>query len=415
MNEVDERMAKNFSEHWVKSTRNRMEKILTKNIMPFWYPATIDKKNGGYYLNHDVYGKPLGDGPKMIVSQARMVWYFSRLYEAGWAGKEALQAVEHGFRFLRDKMWDAEHGGFFWEVDHQGKVQRPFKHMYGQTYGLYALSEYVIASKNAEALEHACKLFKLMEDHAYDERYGGYGELFNQDWSALKVDIQNPLAPGTSFKTMNTHLHLLEAFTVLYNATKDPLVKKRLTELIFILTNTVVRMKVGACTDLHNLDWSPVHGPQQDRISYGHNIEAIWLIIEACKVVDVPVGVLTNYFRTIYDYCIEFGLDKEKGGLYDNGQFNKPADRLGKVWWVQAEALVAMIYMYNLLKDQVYLKHFDKVLDWTEKYQVDWKNGEWFDTILPDGKPSGGKAYIWKAAYHTGRAMIEVLRLLDQM
>jgi len=413
--EVDEPMAKIPSDQWIKTTRNRLEKILTQNIMPFWYPATIDKEKGGYCLNHDVQGKLKGDGPKMIVSQARMVWYFSKLHEAGWAGKEALKAAEHGFRFLRDKMWDPKYGGFFWEMDPQGHIQRQFKHLYGQTFALYAISEYAFASGNGEALDTAKQLFNLMEKHAYDTTYGGYRELFSPDWSLLKMDMQTALAPGMNFKTMNTHLHLLEAFTVLYMATKDPFVKLRLTELILILSNTVVRMKVGACTDLHKLDWSPMQGPQVDRISYGHNIEAIWLIEEACKTVQMPVGVLTTFFRTVYDYCMEFGSDAEKGGIYDNGPFNKPADRLGKIWWVQAEALVTMVHMYNLFKDPVYLEHFDKVLDWTEKHQVDWKNGEWFDTVLPDGKLVGDKAHTWKAAYHTGRAMIEIIGLLDRL
>jgi mannose/cellobiose epimerase-like protein (N-acyl-D-glucosamine 2-epimerase family) len=403
------------SDQWIKATKSRVEKILTKNIMPFWYPATIDYENGGYYLNHDVYSKPLGAGPKMIVSQARMIWYFSKLLDAGWAGKEALQAAEHGFKFLRDKMWDKENGGFFWEVDPQGGVQQYFKHIYGQSYGLYALSEYAIASGNVEALDYARQLFKLMESHAYDETYGGYCEFFNPDWSLPKIDVKTDVAPGMNFKTMNTHLHLLEAFTTYYGATENSSAKQRLTELISILSNTVVRMKVGACTDLHNRDWSPVHGSEQDRISYGHNLEAIWLLGEACNKVQVPVRVLVNYFQTIYDYCAELGFDAEKGGVYDSGPINKPADRLAKTWWVQAETLVTSIYMYRLIKDRAYLEHFDKVLDWTEKYQVDWENGEWFDTVLPDGKPAGNKAHRWKAAYHTGRAMIEVLRLLDQL
>jgi len=408
-------MAKAPSGTWVKTTRKRLKKILTQNIMPFWYPATIDEKKGGYYLNHDVDGKPKGDGPKMIVSQARMVWYFAKLKEAGWAGKEALRAAEHGFRFLKDRMWDHKCGGFFWEMDPQGNFPMPFKHMYGQTFALYGISEYAIASGSSEALDFAREIFGLMEKHGYDAEYGGYREIFSPDWSLPKVDMKTDVTPGMDFKTMNTHLHLLEAFTVLYQATKDPLVMRRLGELILILCNSVVRMNVGACTDLHKRDWTPVHGPMADRISFGHNIEAIWLIEEACKVAYVPIGPLTEYFRTVYDYCIKYGLDAERGGLYDSGPFNKPADRLGKIWWVQAEALVAMARMYNLLRDPVYLEHFDNVLDWTEKHQVDWKHGDWFDTVMPDGRIVGDKAYPWKAAYHTGRAMMEIISVLDHL
>lgn len=407
-------MSLEFSEKWRGDTRARLEKILTENIVPFWYPATVDKEHGGYRLNHDVYGKPMKGGSKMIVTQARMVWYFSKLYNSGWGGKESLQAAEHGFRFLRDKMWDEKYGGFYWETDLEGNVPKNHKHMYGQGFALYGISEYALASKDPEPLNLANELFSLMEKHAYDKTFGGYQEFFSRDWSAPEA-ADGILATMLGVKLMNTHLHLLEPFTTYVKVSKNELAKKRLNELIFILSNSVVRMKVGVCTDLHDSSWKPIHGPQQDRVSYGHNIEAIWLIVEACRECGIPDAILSNFYRTIFDYCIEYGFDNKKGGLYDSGPFNMPADRLSKVWWVQAEALVAMAYMYQMMRDTRYLELFEKVLNWIEKYQVDWKNGDWFNVILPDGKPMLNKADIWKSAYHDGRAMIEVLSILDKL
>jgi len=380
--------------------------------MPFWYPQTLDNEKGGYHLNHDVHGNPRKGGTRMIVTQARMVWYFSKLYNKGWGGDECLQAAEHGYRFLRDEMWDEENGGFYWQLDSEGKILRPNKHMYGQAFGLYSLSEYAMASKSQEALNLARRMFRLMEEHAHDRDYGGYNELFLPDWSPPTRAEHAYLGYGLDVKRMNTHLHMLEALITYYEATKDPLGKERLTELVFVLSNSVVHIGVGACTELHRLDWSPVHGPEHDRVSYGHNLENIWLLIEACKAVGIPNGLLTNYYRSLFDYSTKFGFDEQKGGVYDSGPIDEPADRLAKVWWVQAEALVSMIYMYRLTGDAVYLGCFDKQLDWIEEYQVDWKNGDWFNTVLPDGNPIGSKADEWKSAYHNGRAMIEVFEAL---
>jgi len=185
--------------------------MLTQNIMPFWYPQTLDKEKGGLHLNHDVHGNPRKGGPKMIVTQARMVWYFSRLYNTGWGGEESLQAAEHGYSFLRDRMWDKENGGFYWQLNSDGKILRRNKHMYGQAFGLYSLSEYAMASKSEEALDLAKQMFRLMETKAHDEDYGGYNEFFSPDWSPATEANRAYLGFGSGVKRMNTHLHLLEA------------------------------------------------------------------------------------------------------------------------------------------------------------------------------------------------------------
>ena len=400
------------SERWGERARSRLERILTQNIVPFWHPQTLDKEKGGYHLNHDVDGNPREGGTKMIVTQARMIWYFSRLYDSGWGGEECLQAAEHGYSFLRDYMWDKENGGFYWQLDSEGKVLRSNKHMYGQAFGLYSLSEYATASKSKEALSLAQRMFGLMEEHAHDGDHGGYNEFFLSDWSPAAEAGHAYLGYGSGAKRMNTHLHMLEALITYYKATGDQLGKDRLNELIFVLSNSVARFGVGACTELYRRDWRPVHGPEHDRISYGHNLENIWLLIEACNAVGIPNDLLANYYRSLFDYSVRFGFDQQNGGVYDSGPINEPADRLGKVWWVEAEALVSMIYMYLLAGDEVCREYFSRQLDWIDRHQVDWKNGDWFNTILPDGTPIGNKADMWKSAYHNGRAMIEVLEVL---
>jgi len=408
-------MTVSFSGQWCLRTRERLGRILTQNIIPFWYPASIDGEKDGYYLNHDVHGKPMGEGTKMIVTQARMVWFFSELFNTGWGGREFLGAAQHGYHFLRDRMWDTENGGFLWEVDSEGNPLRVNKHMYGQAFGLYALSEFAIASKDEEALGLARRLLNLMEKHSHDDQHGGYREYFLRDWSDAPVDEQGYLGSIPEVKLMNTHLHMLEALITYYKATDDPIARERLIEMIFVLSNAAVRKNIGACAEEFHSDWTPLHGLEDGRVSYGHDLENVWLLMHASGTVGIPDSLLTDLYRTVFSYSARFGFDTQEGGLYESGLLNQPADRLNKVWWIQAEALVSGIYMYHLTRDPLYLGYFEKTLDWIEKHQVDWKNGDWFNIIRPDGNPVGNKADIWKSAYHNSRAMIESLAKLKQL
>ena len=290
-----------------KIYRPRLETNLSENIVAFWYPKTLDRTNGGYMLNHDIEGRLKGPGTKMIVTQARMVWFYSHLVRTGHGGQEYLDAADVGYRFLKEKMWDQKNGGFFWEVDVTGeKSCYRNKHLYGQSFALYALSEYYLATGKQEALDLATQLFNVMEAKAHDKIYGGYLEWFNEDWT--------PAPPGETtymgepdFKLMNTHLHLLEAMTTFYRASKLPLARERLLELIAIQSNAVVRKGLGACTDKYQRNWEPVLTGNYARVSYGHDLENIWLLNDACDAAGISNYPLLDLYRALFDYALKYG------------------------------------------------------------------------------------------------------------
>lgn len=396
-----------------RQAQETIEKILTQNIISFWYPQTIDNEDGGYRLNHDISGKWQGKADKSIVTQARTVWFFSHLIQAGYNKNEYQEAAEHGFRFLADRMWDKEYGGFYWSVSSDGKTASAAdKHLYGQSFGLYALAEFAAAAKNPEAEALARNLFRLLEYHAQDTKFGGYRESFSRNWATLPHDAVNYMGVPSSLKLMNTHLHLLESFTTYYQVTHDPLARERLLELIQIQSNTVVRKFLGACTDRYQIDWTPLRGARLDVVSYGHDLENLWLLIEACNCAGIANGPLMDLYRTLFDYSYRYGFDAKAGGFYDSGPFNQSADRRSKTWWVQAEALVAALAMYQQTKEELYSNCFIKTLEWINQHQIDWKTGDWFEVIYEDGRPGGVKAGTWKSPYHNGRAMLECLRRL---
>ncbi len=401
-----------------EETHALLEKLLLENILPFWYPGVVDEEHGGYRLNHDAQGKWIGPANKALVTQARTVWFFSRLHNSRYGKPEHLEAARHGFRFLKSKMWDREHGGFYWSVNNDGsEAVESQKHLYGQGFGLYALAEYIRASKDPEAIALAKELFALLEAKAHDEEYGGYLELFPRNWSrdpADQPEVRASMGRGQTFgrKLMNTHLHLMEPLTTYYEVTRDELVRERLVELIFVQSNAVLRKDLGACTDRYERDWTPLAGPRDQRVSYGHDIENVWLLIEACDAAGIPNGPLTDLYKALFAYSLEQGWDAERGGFYYVGPFRQPADVQGKSRRVQAEGMTSGLFMYRLTGDEKYYTVFEKTLQWIADEQADWEHGDWHAWI---GGPPEGKSGPWKSPYHNGRAVLECLEILDAM
>ena len=389
------------------------ERVLLKNIVPFWFPDVIDLQEGGYRLNHDFRGTWKGPSNKYFVTQARTCWFFSRLSRSEYGTSEHLDAAHHGYAFLRDHMWDRKNGGFYWEVETSGlRIIKPDKHLYAQAFGLYALLEYAKASGDTTVNTLAENLFCLLEDHAHDPKHGGYKECFYRDWSRLPedhIDYLNVAAPN---KSMNTHLHLLEAMTQYYLVTGESLARERLNELVIVLSNTLVNKNFSVCTDNNQHDWKPLRGRHNDRVSYGHQLENIWMLMEACRGLGFSNDPLLELYRALFGYALKYGFDRSAGGFYETGPINGPADQRDKIWWVQAECLVSALAMYGLTREKAYFDCFLRTLDWIMKYQIDWEGGDWYSRVSETKKPSGDKAGAWKSPYHNGRAMLQCLELL---
>jgi mannobiose 2-epimerase len=394
---------------------HEMRKALDENIHRFWYPKSIDTKLGGYQLHFGPDGSSKGDGPKGIVTQARMLWYFARMARAGYGGRTAnIKAADHGYQFLIQKMWNPRHGGFAWEVDASGAAKtKPRIHMYGQSFALYAISEFALASGRKDVLAFAVKFFDLLEKKAHDSKHGGYIEFFEEDWTPA-VDGSYMSAPG-DYKLMNTHLHLMEAMTAFYRASKLPLARERLLELMTIESNAVVRKGLAACTDQYRRDWTPVLEGNGARVSYGHDLENVWLLADAAAAAGVPIAPLKDLFESTWAYSMKHGWDAKDGGFWYWGPFMAPASGRYKSWWVQAEVLVSALTMYKLTGEERYREVFAKTWEFTKKHLIDWRNGEWWTQVDSGLKPGGDKGGLWKSAYHNGRAMMECLALLKEL
>ena len=401
----------------LKAYAPALRRNLEQAIAGFWYPRAIDREHGGYLLAFDKDGRSTGTPNKMIVSQARMVWMFARLARAGHRQAEMHEAARQGYRFLADRMWDRERSGFYWEVDAAGtKVTDSGKYLYGQAFGLYALSEYFRASGDRSALELADRAFDVIVRHGRDPEFGGYYEFRTRDWSSPPEGQPSHIGGPPGAKLMNTHLHLLEAVAEYYRAGRSPAARERLFELITIESNSVVRKELTACTDQYTRDWTPILDTDTAaRVSYGHDLENIWLLADAVQTLGDSNAPLLDLYRRVFAYSHRHGLDRTNGGFFYSGPFNQDADRLQKVWWVQAEALVSALKMYSLTREDQYADTFVRVWRWIDEHQTDWTTGEWFQEVMPDGSTRGVKADAWKEGYHNARAMIECLELLDKL
>lgn len=392
-----------------------LKTTLNENILNFWLTRSIDKVNGGYKIRVGPNGEDQGDGPKALVTQSRTVWLFARAARAGYGDrKQLLTAADHGYKFLITKMWNPKQGGFAWGVDATGNTRtQPKIHMYGQSFALYAISEYAMASGRKDVLDFAIKFFNLLDQKAHDNQYGGYIEFFNEDWSP-GTGPSYMSAPG-DYKLMNTHLHLMEAMTTFYRASKLPLARTRLIELMSIESNAVVRKSITACTDQYKRDWTPVLDGNAARISYGHDLENIWLIADAADAAGLPVSPYLDFFRENFAYSMKYGWDAKDGGFWYHGWFRQPASGRSKSWWVQSEALVSALMMFKLTRDPQYLRIFEKTWQFIDSHHIDRRTGEWWETVDEGLRPSGNKAHAWKGGYHNGRAMIEAISLIESL
>jgi len=317
------------------------------------------------------------------------------------------------FDFVMNKFWDAQHGGAFWRLDDRGRMMDDSKKVYGQAFYIYALTEFYRAFGNPAALARAKELFELIEHHAHDAQFGGYAEVCNRDWSAAGADARLSDKDMNEKKSMNNHLHVLEAYTNLHRVWPEPRVAARLRELIDIFLARILDARTNHLHHFFNERWEV----RSDSYTFGHDIEASWLLCEAAE--ELGDAAMLAHVRKIAlqmagaVFNEGYGAD---GGLCYEGRDGRIIDA-GRECWPQAEALVGFLNAYQLSGDKTYLAAAEKTWKFIEKHLIDRIHGEWFWRIHPDGQPDNKlpKVSEWKGPYHATRASLETLKRLHSM
>ena len=379
------------------------------NIMPFWCGPALDHERGGWmgWLSNDL--KPDRTQPKGLILNSRILWAFSAVHRER-PEKLFRQMADRAFDCVMNRFWDAQHGGAFWRLDDAGHVLDDSKKIYGQAFYIYALAEYHRAFEAPAALARAKELFELIERHAHDPGHGGYLEVCRRDWSEAGPEARLSDKDMNEKKSMNNHLHLLEACANLYRVWKEPRVVQRLRELIGLFEQRILDARTNHLNHFFDGEWRV----RSDTYTFGHDIEATWLLCEAAEVLgDAALRKRAEAFAlSIADVVLREGIDAD-GALRYEGKGGKIIDG-GKECWPQAEAVIGFLNAFQISSDEKYLRAMLRVWDFIENQLVDRVHGEWFWRIKPEGGVDTAlpKVSEWKGPYHGSRMCLETLHRL---
>lgn len=414
----------------VRPIRQRIDSLLRDELTRRWYPASVDRDRGGFHQNFSRDWTPRPDSDRFLVYQARMTWTAAAFAQYAPESKaEFLDYTRHGVAFLDDVMRDRDQGGFHWMLGPDGRLDPSLgdeKHVYGTAFVVYAAARAHAATGDPRALQVARDAFDWLESKAHDPKDGGYFEALTRDgrplldWQAAPDGRRTDrLGVYYGFKTMNSHIHLLEAVAELSRVDDRPIVQERLRELLLLVRDRIA-VEPGALNLYLTPDWraTPAHD------SFGHDLETAYLLIEALEALG-PAGAAEHdathrMARLLVDHALDWGWDSTHGGFYDKGDvFAGPAYDLDKVWWTQAEGLNALLLLHRLhgsTTDRYWLA-FLKQWEFIESHLIDPQHGGWYAETTREGAliGDGSKATPWKANYHTSRAMMNVSNMLGEL
>jgi cellobiose epimerase len=393
-----------------RALAQRTQTHLFQHILPFWCGPAVDHEQGGWmaWLSNDL--RPDRTQPKGLIVNSRILWTFSAVHQVR---PESVyrQMAERAFDYVMKRYWDPQHGGAYWRLNDAGEVIDPSKKIYGQAFYIYALTEYHRAFKSAPALARAKELFDLIERHAHDPKYGGYIEVCARDWSDAGPDARLSDKDLAEKKSMNNHLHVLEAYTSFYRTERSRRVQQRLHELVEIFLERLLDARTGHLNHFFDEQWNV----RSNTYTFGHDIEATWLLCEAAEALN-DLALL----RRVRDVALRMaavaqaeGLSPE-GALYYEGRAGRVIDH-GRECWPQAEAMTGFLNAFEISGDARYLVTARRVWDFVENNLVDRVHGEWFWRINEDGRPDANlpKVSEWKGPYHASRACLETMRRLQ--
>jgi mannobiose 2-epimerase len=402
---------------------------LVNGVMRFWLEHGIDHALGGFLTGFNEDGSPSGQTEKYVVTQTRMIWGFSKLYGAFPEDARLREAARQGVDFFLKSFWDAANGGVHWSVARDGGVIDAAKLVYGQSFAIYALSEYSLATGDLRGVKHAEAIFDLLQKYSVDTYNGGYFENLESDWRIA----EGGTAAGDR-KSLDIHMHLMEAFTVLYQCSRKHIHARKLEEVIDIILNRMISKKSGCGLNQFDVQFNPrpaininrtwnaerkageVVAVPTDTTSYGHNIELLWLLNRACEVLGKLAGHYDEVGRRLAEHTLRYGLDREYGGVYRDGPHDGPAIVQDKEWWQNCESMVGFLDAFEHFDDVRYAEAFLGVWSFAKEKFINDKVGEWRQLLDRRGNViCGDMGNPWKAIYHSGRAMLECTQRLRRL
>jgi mannobiose 2-epimerase len=385
--------------------RQQLRAELTQNILPFWMDKMRDDEQGGFYGRIKGDGQLVRESDKGGILNARILWTFSAAY-LHLKDPIYLEMANRAKEFILVHFFDKELGGTYWTISYDGKPVETKKQIYSQAFFIYAFSEHYRAAGDTSSLQTAIELFRLIEKHSFDSEQNGYFEAYSRDWKLLD-DLRLSEKDANEKKTMNTHLHILEAYTNLFRIWKDDELARQLRNLILIFTQKIMNRSTRHLDLFFDENWNS----KAQIVSYGHDIEASWLIDEAARVLGDQA--LLNEVQKISTGIAEAACE----GLQTDGSLFYEIDYAtghlvkDRHWWVQAEAVVGFINAFELTGNNEWLDKALKCWNYISENLIDRTGKEWFWSISATGIPNrkDDKAGFWKCPYHNSRMCLELI------
>ncbi len=372
-----------------KTTQDRTEALiefanrqLYEVILPWWMKNMPDPENGGFLAGRDHHNRPLHDHPRGLILNARILWAFSAAYTRG-KNEKYLQLAHEAYHWLTRHFRDPEFGGYFWSVDRHGKMVNGKKQTYGQAFVMYALTEYAEISGLEAAAQEAENLFRLIEQKTFDPAHNGYVEAFSREWKNT-ADIRLSDIDMNEKKSMNTHLHVIEAYTRFYRYRPNDRVKAAILNLLDLFDWHIINHESHHLNLFFDEEWKL----KSHDVSFGHDIEASWLLQEAAEIIHNPL-----YARKFKDTAVEMcravvpALIPEGGLIHESHALaGQNTDELE--WWAQAEGIVGFLNAFSITGDDSFLDRASALAGYIEKYFIDRENGEWYYRVTREGHPN---------------------------
>ena len=419
-----------MSREEITAIKGEAENHLIKELLPFWTTRMKDEIKGGFITHFDKDGNDSGEDEKSLISQTRSIFTLASAHRAGYGEGRYAELAKHGLDFLLGKMWDKDYGGFFWMMDRSGKVKIDKKIIYGHSFAIYSLCEYTLATGDPRGREFAEKSFDLLQKYCTDTMYGGYWEMFQRDWT-----LCGPGSQGGDRKTLDVHMHLMEAFTTLYECTGKDVHRRKLLEDMDLLLYRINHPMYKTGIPQFFKDWSVapqikfdiiwgldrfseegVKGNATDNTCFGHNAEFAWLLLHALNILKIGPDDLRDVFRTIFDHTVDNGIDTEFGGVYVEGPHSGGVYDREKEFWQQAEVMIGMLDGYLLFKDEKYWTAYKNVHRFVFDKMINKSVGEWYPLLSRKGEPIWTHmGTSWKTNYHTVRSMIQCIGRLGKI
>jgi len=406
---------------------NKTESYLRELLLPFWTTRAVEPRYGGFQTNYDSEGRRTSTTEKTLLAQSRCLFSLACALRRGYRWPGSHRMLEQGIEFLLRHFKDTEYGGYYWILAEDGRVIEDWKTVYGHSFLIYAFSEYFLLTGDERIADEAMRLFDLLLLKAADLCYGGFYEHFDRYFNPVSVRKN-----GGLHKSLDVHMHLLEALTSLYEVSKAGRHREMLHQISTLIFQRMIDKETGCGGALFSPDWTPIPNEElqtvwgadrfeekekpTDVTSFGHNIEMAWLYLHSLDILGESWKNHLSQVLPIFDHTCSYGVDWDCGGLYVEGRRSGETSDTDKEFWQQAEALVGFLDAFKITGEKRYWDAFCNIHDFVFTKMINWKVGEWFPLLSREGDVK--RMYMgnnWKICYHTVRSMCLVIDKLKSL